>query len=144
MKEQLKLENQLCFPLYAAARKVTGFYTPYLKPLGITYTQYLVFLVLWEKGEQTVSELSSALHLDSGTLTPMLKKLETEDFVKRTRSRQDERIVNISLTEKGRQLEEQAAAIPACVANHLFLNQEEAEFLYGILYKILEADHGKE
>jgi DNA-binding MarR family transcriptional regulator len=137
MNEQLKLENQLCFPLYAAARKVTGYYTPYLKPLGITYTQYLVFLVLWEKGDQTVSDLSLALFLDSGTLTPMLKKLESEGFIKRIRSARDERIVNISLTRKGRLLEEKAKEIPHCVASCMPFTKEEAATLYGYLYRIL-------
>jgi len=137
MNEQLKLENQLCFPLYAAARKVTGYYTPYLKPLGITYTQYLVFLVLWEKGDQTVSDLSLALFLDSGTLTPMLKKLESEGFIMRTRSARDERIVNISLTRKGRLLEEKAKEIPQCVASCMPFSKEEAQTLYELLYRIL-------
>ena len=140
MNEQLKLENQLCFPLYAAARKVTGLYTPYLKPLDITYTQYLVFLVLWEKGEQTVSELSLALFLDSGTLTPMLKKLESEGFVTRTRCARDERIVNISLTEKGRLLEEKAKEIPQCIAACMPVSKEEAAMLYSLLYRILEGN----
>ena len=140
MNEQLKLENQLCFPLYAAARKVTGFYNPYLKPLGITYTQYLVFLVLWERGDQTVSDLSEALYLDSGTLTPMLKKLESEGFVKRARSRKDERIVNISLTRKGKMLEEKAKEIPSCIASLLPLNQKDASELYRILYQILREE----
>ena len=137
MNEQLKLKNQLCFPLYAAARKVTGYYTPYLKPLGITYTQYLVFLVLWEKGDQTVSDLSLALFLDSGTLTPMLKKLESEGFIMRTRSARDERIVNISLTRKGRLLEEKAKEIPQCVASCTPFSEEEARTLYKLLYRIL-------
>ncbi|MBR2760127.1 MAG: MarR family transcriptional regulator [Solobacterium sp.] len=138
MREQLKLENQLCFPLYAAARKVTGFYSPHLKPLGITYTQYLVFLVLWEKGSQTVGDLSFALHLDSGTLTPVLKKLEAGGYVTRSRSIQDERIVNISLTDKGKVLEEKAAEIPACLASSLPFSEKETMELYRLLYRVLE------
>ena len=89
MKEQLLLENQLCFPLYACARKVTGLYTPYFKPLGITYTQYLVFLSLWEKDNVPVGDLCHRLALDSGTLTPLLKKMEAEGYVTRTRSAKD-------------------------------------------------------
>ena len=99
--EQLRLENQLCFPLYAASRAVTQKYTPYLKPLGITYTQYLVLLVLWETDGQRVSQLCEKLYLDSGTVTPLLKKMEQEDLVVRKRSSEDERVVIVSLTEKG-------------------------------------------
>ena len=104
--EALKLENQICFPLYAAARKVTGAYTPFLKPLGITYTQYLVFLVLWEQDGIPVGALGQALHLDTGTLTPLLKKMEAAGFLTRQRRKDDERSVEIRLTEKGRALKE--------------------------------------
>ena len=92
-KPQLKLENQLCFPLYACAREVVGLYTPYLKPLGLTYTQYLVFLVLWENEKISMSDLCKKLYLDSGTLTPLLKKLETAGYIERIRSQEDERCV---------------------------------------------------
>ena len=94
----LLLENQLCFPLYAAARKVTGLYTPYFKPLGITYTQYIVLLVLWEKESATVGDLCKKLYLDNGTVTPLLKKLEERGYVRRTRSTEDERVVMMTLT----------------------------------------------
>ena len=112
MSESLKLENQLCFPLYAAARKVTAKYTPYLKPLGLTYTQYIAMMVLWDKKEASVGELCEKLYLDNGTLTPLLKKLEAEGYVTRTRSEEDERVVKIRLTEKGAALEEKCAHIP--------------------------------
>ena len=134
---QLMLENQLCFPLYAAARSVVNRYTPYLKPLGLTYTQYIVFLVLWEAGEITVGELCRKLYLDNGTLTPMLKKLEEAGTVIRTRSKDDERVVTVRLTEKGWALREKAAEIPAKVGGCVRLSAEEAGQLYYILYKLL-------
>ena len=137
MKEQLCLDNQLCFPLYACARKVTGLYTPFFKPLGITYTQYIVFLALWEKDDVSVSDLCARLYLDSGTLTPLLKKMEQEGYINRTRSASDERVVRIMLTEKGREMEERAADIPMQVGSCIPLNPEEAATLYALLSKIL-------
>lgn len=137
MEEQLRLKNQLCFPLYACARKVTGLYTPFFKPLGITYTQYIVFLVLWEKDNVSVKELSEALLLDSGTLTPLLKKMEQEGYIHRARSEEDERVVLITLTEKGKELEARAAEIPAAIAGCIRLSPEEADQLYNLLYKII-------
>nr|MCR5610478.1 MarR family transcriptional regulator [Clostridiales bacterium] len=95
-REAMKLANQLCFPLYAAARHVTGLYTPVLKPLGLTYTQYIVFLVLWEKDGQPVGEIGEKLLLDNGTLSPLLKKMEQAGYVRRERSREDERVVVIT------------------------------------------------
>ncbi len=137
-EEALKLENQLCFPLYAAARKVTGAYTPLLKPLGITYTQYIVLLVLWEKDGQTVGAIGDLLHLDNGTLTPLLKKMETEGIVTRLRSKEDERKVTIQLTEKGKALKKQVEEIPMKIGACIHLNQEDARSLYRILYQILD------
>ena len=110
--EALKLDSQLCFPLYAASRKIIGAYTPLLKPLGITYTQYIVFMVLWEQDGITVGDLGSRLRLDSGTLTPVLKKMEAMGYLIRERSQKDERIVNIYLTDKGRDKKEEARNIP--------------------------------
>ncbi|MBP3890544.1 MAG: MarR family transcriptional regulator [Solobacterium sp.] len=136
--EFLKLENQLCFPLYASARKVVNLYTPLLKPLGITYTQYLVFLVLWESPRQTVGELCEKLHLDTGTLTPLLKKMETAGFITRARSSADERVVEIELSEKGKALKEQARDIPVKVGGCLCLEPDEVKALYSALHKILE------
>ena len=115
-QEAMKLINQLCFPLYAAARHVTGLYTPVLKPLGLTYTQYIVFLVLWEKDGLTVGEIGEKLLLDNDTLSPLLKKLEQAGYVRRERSREDERVVVITLTEAGRALREKAKDVPAKVA----------------------------
>ena len=136
-KEAMKLENQLCFPLYAAARAVTNLYTPYLKPLGLTYTQYLVFLVLWEKDGIPVGEICSKLMLDNGTVSPMLKKMEQAGLVVRSRSSSDDRVVVISLTDQGRALQEQAKEIPAKVGGCIDLPQEKAQELYVLLYQLL-------
>ena len=143
-QEAMKLINQLCFPLYAAARHVTGLYTPVLKPLGLTYTQYIVFLVLWEKDGLTVGEIGEKLLLDNGTLSPLLKKMEKAGHVKRQRSREDERIVVITLTEEGRVLQEKAKDVPAKVAGCIDLPPEKAQILYGLLYELLENQKNKE
>ena len=139
-KASLKLENQLCFPLYAAARKITGLYTPYLKPLGLTYTQYIVFMVLWEEDHLPVGSIGERLHLDNGTLTPMLKKLEAAGYLTRERSKADERSVIISLTEKGKALAETAKGIPPAVGGCVPLTVEESMTLYRLLYKILDPE----
>ena len=143
-QEAMKLVNQLCFPLYAAARHVTGLYTPVLKPLGLTYTQYIVFLVLWEKDGQPVGEIGEKLLLDNGTLSPLLKKLEQAGYVRRERSREDERVVVITLTEAGRALREKAKDVPAKVAGCIDLPPEKAQTLYGLLYELLENQKNKE
>ena len=136
--EAMKLANQLCFPLYAAARNVTGLYTPWLKPLGLTYTQYIVFLVLWERDGISVSEIGERLMLDNGTLSPLLKKMEQAGYVERRRCREDDRVVEITLTEKGRALQEQAKDIPLKVAGCVDLPAEKAQQLYALLYELLE------
>ena len=143
-REAMKLANQLCFPLYAAARHVTGLYTPVLKPLGLTYTQYIVFLVLWEKDGLPVGELGGKLLLDNGTLSPLLKKMEQAGYVRRERSREDERVVVITLTEAGRALREKAKDVPAKVAGCIDLPPEKAQTLYGLLYELLENQKNKE
>ena len=135
--ESMKLDSQLCFPLYAAARNVTGLYTPLLKPLGLTYTQYIVFLVLWEKDGIPVSEIGDRLMLDNGTLSPLLKKLEQAGYLERHRSREDERVVIISLTEAGRVLREKARDIPRKVGCCIDLPPEKARTLYTLLYELL-------
>ena len=137
-REVMKLSNQLCFPLYAAARNVTGLYTPWLKPLGLTYTQYVVFLVLWEKDAVPVSEIGERLMLDNGTLSPLLKKMEQAGYVERRRSAEDDRVVLITLTEKGRALQEQAKDIPRQAAECIDLPPEKARELYALLYELLE------
>ncbi len=136
----LRLDQQLCFPLYAAARKVTGKYTPFFKELGLTYTQYIVFMVLWEKDEVTVGDICRRLYLDSGTLTPLLKKMEEKGWLQRTRSRADERIVVVTLTEEGRKMKERCQSIPASISQCIHLSPEDAAALYRILYQILEED----
>ena len=142
-QEAMKLANQLCFPLYAAARHVTGLYTPVLRPLGLTYTQYIVFLVLWEKDGQPVGEIGEKLLLDNGTLSPLLKKMEQAGYVRRERSREDERVVVITLTEAGRALQEKAKDVPAKVAGCIDLPPEKAQALYGLLYELLENQKNK-
>ena len=136
--EALKLDNQLCFPLYAAARKITSMYTPFLRPLGLTYTQYIVFMVLWEKDRVTVGEICERLRLDSGTLTPLLKKMEKEGYVLRERCREDERRVIISLTDAGRALKDSVREIPLRIGSCVRLSEDEAGALYSLLYKILD------
>ena len=135
--EALLLDRQLCFPLYAAARKIVAAYTPVLKPLGLTYTQYLVMLVLWEKDGIGVGQLCARLRLDSGTLTPVLKKLEERSLLERRRSGKDERVVILTLTDQGRALREQALGIPEEVGRCLSLTPEEAGILYNLLYRII-------
>ena len=137
--EQLLLKNQLCFPMYACGRKIVGSYTPYLKPLGLTYTQYVVFMVLWEKESVNVGQLGSILHLDAGTLTPLLKHLEKEGYITRGRSKEDERVTLVSITDKGNELKEKCKDIPIKLASEgSSLTGDEAAELYRLLYKFLE------
>ncbi|MBQ6232105.1 MAG: MarR family transcriptional regulator [Clostridia bacterium] len=143
-REAMRLANQLCFPLYAAARNVTGLYTPWLKPLGLTYTQYIVFLVLWEKDGISVSEIGEQLMLDNGTLSPLLKKMEQAGYIERRRSREDDRVVEITLTEEGRALQEKAKDIPSRVAGCIDLPPEKAQTLYALLYELLENRKNKQ
>ncbi len=142
-REAMKLANQLCFPLYAAARNVTNLYTPLLKPLGLTYTQYIVFLVLWEKDGISVSELGQRLMLDNGTLSPLLKKMQQEGYVERKRSGEDDRVVLITLTNEGRALQEKARDVPGKVAGCIDLEPEKARMLYTLLYELLENQNRK-
>lgn len=137
MQEALKLKNQVCFPLYAASREITRRYTPFLDKLNLTYTQYICMMLLWEKRMLSVKELGEQLYLDSGTLTPLLKKLESKGYIARTRSAADERRVDITLTEAGDRLQEQAAQIPSQMAACVGLDAEDADTLYRILYRIL-------
>ncbi|MCR5802705.1 MAG: MarR family transcriptional regulator [Clostridia bacterium] len=138
--EQLLLKNQLCFPLYACGRKIVGAYTPFLKPIGLTYTQYIVMMVLWEKESVTVGQLGEQLFLDAGTLTPLLKRLEKSGYVTRQRSKEDERITVISITDEGNELKEKCKDIPYKVgAGNMPLTEKETRELYRILYKFLES-----
>ena len=142
-REVMKLDNQICFPLYAAARYVTGLYTPWLKPLGLTYTQYITFLVLWEKDGISVSEIGSRLMLDNGTLSPMLKKMEQAGYIERNRSKDDDRVVIITLTKKGRDLQDQAKEIPLKVGSCIELPLEKAKELHDLLHELLENQKGQ-
>jgi len=136
--DALRLENQLCFPMYACSREVIKRYTPCLQELGLTYTQYVTMLVLWESECVTVKELGRRLYLDSGTLTPLLKKLEAKGFVSRMRSNRDERNLIISVTEQGMALRDRALAVHDYMAAQVDLTGEEAVTLYRLLYKLLD------
>lgn len=135
--EALKLENQICFPLYAAAKEVVRLYRPFLEEIELTYTQYIVMLVIWEQDKMSVKELGDKLLLDSGTLTPVLKALEQKGYVLRKRSPQDERSVRIHRTELGFKLRERAAEIPRRMRACIPLNAAETAELYHLLYKVL-------
>lgn len=137
-KEAMKLDNQLCFPMYAAAREITSLYTPYLKPFGLTYTQYILFLVLWERDGLTVGDICKRLMLDSGTLSPVLKKLRQEGYIEKQQSVTDERSFIITLTEKGKQLQHDTKDIPLKVGSCVKLSPEKAKQLYDILYELLD------
>lgn len=135
--EALKLENQLCFPLYAASREVIKKYKPFLDAIDLTYTQYITMMILWEIPSVTAKELGDKLYLDSGTLTPLLKKLEVKGLLSRKRSEEDERNLIVTLTEKGRKLQEEALSIPQNMAKCIMLDTKEAQELYRLLYKVL-------
>ena len=137
---QLQLSSQLCFPLYACARKVISEYTPLLKPFGLTYTQYIVLLALWEdEGKEKVGDVCHKLYLDCGTMTPMLKKMEESGWITRRRCKADERCVYVELTEKGWALRDEVKDIPAKLGKCISLPPEEAYELYRLLHKLLES-----
>lgn len=134
----LKLENQLCFPLYACAKEVVRRYTPLLAPLGLTYTQYIAMMAMWEHKTLTVKRLGELLYLDSGTLTPLLKKMERAGWVSRQRSATDERVVVVSITESGEALREQAVEVPLKMAQCVGMEADDAKQLYQLLNKLLK------
>ena len=135
--EALKLENQLCFPLYACAREVVKRYKPFLDDIDLTYTQYVTMMVLWEKPSVTSKEIGERLHLDSGTLTPVIKKLAEKGLVTRARSAEDERNLVVALTDAGLALRDRAACIPDQMGKCICLSPEDAGTLYRILYQLL-------
>lgn len=137
--EELKLDNQLCFPLYAASRRLIAHYRPLLDEIGLTYTQYVAMMVFWERESISVKELGQRLFLDSGTLTPVLKSLESKGFITRHRSAEDERVLIASITEEGSALAEKAREVPAGIACCVKLEADEAAELYRLLYKMLDA-----
>ena len=137
--DPLALDNQLCFPLYAASKELTRRYKPFLDPLGLTYTQYVTMMALWEQDNIPVKDLGKRLYLDSATLTPLLKRLETHGYVTRRRSKEDERSVLISLTDEGRQLRERALDVPRCMGGCINMDPEDALRLKQLLEQLLAA-----
>ncbi|MEW4369222.1 MarR family winged helix-turn-helix transcriptional regulator [Paenibacillus kandeliae] len=138
---QLKLENQLCFAIYASSREMTKMYQPLLENLGLTYSQYLVMLVLWEQQECTVKELGTALYLDSGTLTPLLKRLEAAGLIVRKRSTEDERKVHITLTDAGWALQQQAVSIPDDLRGRTCMDVDKLDELLYEFRNLLKTVH---
>lgn len=134
----LRLENQVCFPLYACAKEVVRQYKPYLDKLDLTYTQYIAMMVLWEEESISVKELGNKLFLDSGTLTPVLKTLEKKEYISRTRSEEDERVLIASITEKGMALREEALQVPQQMRACIDIPDEDLFALYTILNKMLK------
>ncbi len=135
--DPLKLENQICFPLYACAKEIVKAYKPYLDELDLTYTQYITMMVMWEHKELRVKEVGEYLYLDSSTLTPLLKRLEEKGYVARRRSREDERDLIVSVTDAGTALREKALSVPRRLAACVDLEPEKARSLYGILYELI-------
>ena len=135
--EILKLSNQLCFPLYACGKEIVRKYKPILDKFDLTYTQYIVLLVLWENDNLSVKEIGEKLYLDSGTLTPLIVKLEKKGIIKKKKNKDDERGLIISLTKKGQDLKEEIIQVPQYISNCVNLSQEEAITLYKLLYKVL-------
>ena len=133
----LKIKNQLCFPLYACSREIIKQYKPFLDEIDLTYTQYITMMVLWERDSLSVKELGEILYLDSGTLTPLLKKMEAKGLLNRKRSKEDERSLIVSITKKGEELKEKAVMVPQRMTECFVLDPKEAAELYRILYKLL-------
>ena len=135
--DSLKLDNQLCFPLYACSKEIIRKYKPFLDELDLTYTQYITMMVMWEKKSVNVKMLGECLFLDSGTLTPVLKKLESKGYITRERSEKDERNLVVSITDSGMKLRDKAVTIPSKVGSCVKLTEEEAKVLYNLLHKII-------
>lgn len=141
--EALRLKNQLCFPLYAVSNLITRKYKPLLEKVDLTYTQYIVMMVLWEEEKVNEKFLCEALCLKSNTVTPLLKKLEEKGYIRKEKSRDDERNLVITLTETGRKLRDEALCVPEGIAREFNLDPDEAAALYRILYKMLDAEREK-
>ena len=137
--DALKLDNQICFPLYACSKEIVRMYKPFLDDIDLTYTQYITMMVMWETEEINVKSLGERLYLDSGTLTPLLKKLEAKGYIVRNRSKTDERNLLVTLTDKGRELKKKAVCIPEKMAGCVHLTRDEAFELYRLLHKVLSA-----
>lgn len=139
----LKIDNQLCFPLYACSKEIVRRYKPFLEEIDLTYTQYITMMVLWEKKEINVKELGKQLFLDSGTLTPVLKRLEQKNLISRQRDSRDERNLIVRLTAEGEQLKEKAVEIPVKMAGCVSLSEQDAAALYQLLHKVLQSFRDK-
>ena len=135
--DSLKLENQLCFPIYLCSKEIIRRYTPFLEKLDLTYTQYIVMMYFWEKEKSNVKEISKSLLIDSGTLTPLLKNLEKKGYIKRVRSTIDERNLEVTITEKGMNLREEALSVPKNMKECIQLEEKDAKTLYKIMYQLL-------
>ncbi len=136
--EVLKLKNQLCFPIYLASKEIIKRYTPILKEINLTYTQYIVMMYFWEIGTSNLKEISKALLLDSSTLTPLIKKLEQKGYIKRTRNKNDERNLNLVLTKTGEKLRDKALNVPNKMKECINLTDDESITLYSLIYKVLK------
>ena len=136
--DALKLKNQICFPLYACSKEVVRRYKPFLDQVGLTYTQYIAMMVMWEHRQVSVKEMGEYLYLDSGTLTPLLKKLESKGYVKRERSLQDERNLNVTITEEGERLKLLLRDVPGSMQACVCLEPEDAIELHRLLKKVLK------
>ena len=136
-KDALKLDNQLCFPLYVCSKEVVRRYKPYLDELDLTYTQYITMMAMWEHKSLNVSALGDYLYLDSGTLTPLLKKLEQKGYVVRKRSEEDERSLIVTITPVGEELKKKAADIPQRIGKCFEISPEDSGELYRILHKLM-------
>lgn len=135
--DSLRLENQLCFPLYLCSKEIIRHYTPFLNKLNLTYTQYIVMLYLWENDNVNIKKLGESLMLESNTLTPLLKKLETKKYIKRTKNKDDERNIVITLTDLGKSLKDEALEVPKQMGKCIDLSKEEAITLYKLIYKVI-------
>lgn len=136
--DALKLNNQLCFPLYACSKEIIRKYTPFLEEIDLTYTQYITMMVLWEHKRISEKNLGGILFLDSGTLTPVLKKLEQKNFITRSRSHSDERLLEVEITQNGEELKEKAATIPQRMLSCMSISKEKAAELYKLLHELLD------
>ena len=133
----LKLENQICFPLYACAKEVVKAYKPYLDELDLTYTQYITMMVMWEQKELRVKDVGKCLYLDSSTLTPLLKRLEEKGYVTRCRSTEDERDLIVTITDKGEALKEKAVTVPERLSACIEMDPKKSQMLYDLLYELI-------
>lgn len=134
----LRLESQLCFPLYACSKEIVRRYKPFLDEIDLTYTQYITMMVLWFKKKVNVKELGEELMLDSGTLTPVLKKLEGKGYITRERSKEDERTLIVSITKEGEDLKDKALSIPKKMSICLGIEREQMDILYNLLYQVIK------